>query len=227
MGRDRYLRAWLKDAALADIASRDEVIVRQWAKPGSRHDRLVRVTKLALPLLILGLLVVLAIAPFDRRGDASFILDKNKVSAASERMRVEAARYTGTDAKGQKFAIDANRAIQPTSDRPIVDIEGMRARLDLERGPTSIVAVNAHYNIDEQKIAVDGPVKVSGPDGYRLETRDVGINLKNRNLASRGPVSGEMKLGHFEAGRISADLGTHEVVLDKGVRLKIRQGAVR
>ena len=170
---------------------------------------------------------MLAIAPFDKRGDASFILDKNKVSAAHERMRVEAARYTGTDAKGQKFSINADRAIQPTSDRPVVDIEGMRARLDLERGPLSIVALKGHYNIDDQKVAIDGPVKVAGPDGYRIETRDVGIDLKNHDLASRGPVSGEMRLGHFEAGRMTANLSRREVVLSNGVRLKIRQGAVR
>jgi lipopolysaccharide export system protein LptC len=183
--------------------------------------------KIVLPILIVALLVVLAIAPFDKREDASFILDKNKVAAAQERMRVEAARYTGTDDKGQKFSINADRAIQPTSDRPIVDIHGMRARLDLAKGPLSIVALNGRYNLDEQKIAIDGPVRVAGPDGYRLETRDVGVDLKRRNLASRGRVVGEMRLGKFEAGRMTADLDSRQVVLTDKVRLNIRQGAVR
>jgi lipopolysaccharide export system protein LptC len=212
---------------MSEAAKRDRAVKRHWAEPGSRHDRLVRAAKFVLPILIIALVVVLAIAPFDKRGDVSFILDKNKVDAAQERMRVEAARYTGTDDKGQKFSINADRAIQPTSDRPIVDIEGMRARLDLERGPLSITALNGRYNLDQQKVAIDGPVRVTGPDGYRLETRDVGIDLKNRNLASRGRVVGDMRLGHFEAGRMTANLGTREVVLTGGVRLKIKQGAIR
>jgi len=212
---------------MSEAARRDLAVKRHWAEPGSRHDLFVRATKFVLPILIIGLLVVLAIAPFDKRGDVSFILDKNKVDAAQERMRVEAARYTGTDDKGQKFSISADRAIQPTSDRPIVDIEGMRARLALENGPLSIVALNGRYNLDRQKVSIDGPVRVAGPDGYRLETRDVGIDLKNRNLASRGRVAGDMRLGHFEAGRMTADLGTREVVLTDGVRLKIKQGAIR
>jgi len=212
---------------MSELARRDRAAKRHWAEPGGNHDRLVRVTRIVLPILILALLVILAIAPFDRRGDASFILDKNKVDAAQERMRVEAARYTGTDDKGQGFLISADRAIQPTSDRPVVDIEGMRARLDLARGPLSIQAQRGRYNLDQQKVAVDGPVRVVGPDGYRLETRDVGIDLKRRTLASSGRVVGDMRLGHFEAGRISADLGTRIVVLDGGVRLNIRQGAVR
>lgn len=212
---------------MSEAARRDLAAKRHWAEPGSRHDRVVRATKFVLPILILALLVILAIAPFDRRGDVSFIFDKNKVDSAQERMRVEAARYTGTDNKGQTFAINADRAIQPTSDRPVVDIMGMRAQLDLERGPLSIVAPRGSYNLDQQKVAIDGPVRVAGPDGYRLETRDVGIDLKNRTLASRGRVAGEMRLGQFEAGRMSADLGTREVVLSDGVRLNIRQGAIR
>ena len=212
---------------MSEAARHERAVRRHWAEPGSRHDKVVRATKFGLPVAIAGLVALLAIAPFDKRGDVSFILDKNKVDEAQERMRVEAARYTGTDDKGQMFAISADRAIQPTSDQPIVDIEGMRARLDLARGPLSIVALRGRYDLDRQSVSVDGPVRVVGPDGYRLETRDVGIDLKSRQLASRGPVTGAMRLGRFEAGRLSADLGTREVRLTGGARLKIVQGAVR
>jgi hypothetical protein len=36
-----------------------------------------------------------------------------------------------------------------------------------------------------------------------------------------------MELGEFQAGRLSAGLDSRTVTLDKGVRLKIYQGAVR
>jgi len=65
------------------------------------------------------------------------------------------------------------------------------------------------------------------PGGFLLETRDVMVDLKGRTLASAGPVSGQMRLGNFQAGRLSADLGERKVVLDGGARLKIVQGAVR
>jgi len=212
---------------MSEAARRELAQKRHWAEPGSRHDRVVRITKVALPIAIVAFAALLLLAPFDKRGDVSFILDKNKVEEAEERMRVEAARYTGTDDRGQMFSIGADRAIQPTSDQPVVAIEGMRARLDLARGPLSIVALRGRYNLDQQRVAIDGPVRVAGPDGYRLETRNVGIDLKSRQLASRGRVSGAMRLGEFEAGRLSADLGTREVLLTGGVRLKIVQGAVR
>ena len=212
---------------MSEAADRKHEIKRHWAEPGGRHDAVIRLVKFGLPILIVGLTIMLAIAPFERRGDVSFILDKNEVEQARERMRVEQARYTGEDNKGQKFLIVADRAVQQSSDVPVVTIEGMRARLDLTRGPLSIAALKGRYDLEQEMVAVDGPIRVVGPDGYRLATRDVTVNLDQRTMRSHGRVSGEMPLGHFEAGNLNADLDERTVRLDGGVRLKIVQGTVR
>ncbi len=212
---------------MSEAAHRRQEIKRHWAEPGSRHDAVVRATKYGLPVVIVALVFTLAIAPFEKRGDVSFILDKNKVDEARERMRVEQARYVGEDNKGQKFEIVADRAVQQSSNVPVVMIEGMRARLNLARGPLSIAALKGNYDLEQEQMLVDGPIRVVGPDGYRLATRDVRVDLDKRTMQSSGPVSGSMKLGQFQAGKLSADLDERTVRLDRGVRLKIYQGAVR
>ena len=212
---------------MSEAATRVRIVKQRWAEPGSAHDRLVRWSKVVLPSAVGVLIAVLAVAPLDKRGDVSFILDKKKVESAQERMRVETARYVGADNKGQKFEITAQRAIQRSSDVPVVDIEGMFARLAMLNGPLMIAANQGQYDLDSQQVQVSGPVRVVGPDGYRLETRDVRVDLKSRKLASSGPVAGQMRLGQFQAGRLQADLGERKVVLDGGARLKIVQGAVR
>jgi lipopolysaccharide export system protein LptC len=212
---------------MAEAAARRRISKQRWAEPGSAHDWLIKWTKIALPSAVGVLIAVLMLAPLDRKGDVSFILDKKKVENAPERMRVEQARYSGTDDKGQMFAIVANRAIQRSSDVPIVDISGMFARLALPQGPVLIGANQGRYNLDSHQVAINGPVRVAGPNGYRLSTRDVTVNLKQRQLQSSGPVAGEMRLGTFQAGQLHADLENKTVVLDHGARLKIVQGAVR
>jgi lipopolysaccharide export system protein LptC len=187
----------------------------------------VRWAKIALPSAVGVLIAILALAPLDKHSDVSFILDKKKVANAPEQLRVEQARYVGTDDKGQEFTMLAKRAIQPSSAEPVVDITGMFARLNMQQGPLFVAANQGRYNLDTQKVNVDGPVKVVGGDGYRLMTRDVTVDLKQKQLASEGPVSGSMRLGQFQAGQLHADLGTRTVVLDHGARLKIVQGAVR
>jgi lipopolysaccharide export system protein LptC len=212
----------MSEAAIRRTAAR-----RHWAQAGSRHDKLVRFFKIALPSAVGAMIGWLAMAPLEDRGDVSFILDKTKVENAAERMRVDSARYVGQDNKGQPFEIVARSALQRSSEVPVVDIRGMLARLGLPQGPLTIAANQGHYDLDAQRVAIDGPVRLAGPNGYQLETRDVTVDLKERQLSSAGRVSGKMRLGSFEAGTLSADLDQRNVVLGGGARLKIVQGAVR
>jgi lipopolysaccharide export system protein LptC len=212
---------------MSELANKERADKQRWAVPGSAHDAIVRWSKIALPSAVGVLIAVLAFAPLQKHGDVSFILDKKKVASAPERMRVESAHYVGADNKGQRFEITANRAIQRSSDVPIVDIEGMFAQLAMAQGPLMIAANNGRYDLDQQKMDVTGAVRLVGPDGYRLETRDVTVDLKQRQMQSAGPVSGQMRLGQFQAGHLQADLDDRKVVLNGGTRLKIVQGAVR
>ena len=133
----------------------------------------------------------------------------------------------GPVTRGGRFEVVARSAVQRSSDLPIVDIRGMLARLWLDQGPVTLVANAARYNIDRQLVQVLGPIRVAGPDGYRLATSDVRVDLKAREVTGSGGVKGEMTLGQFTAGRLRADLAERKVILDQGARLKITQGAVR
>ena len=102
---------------MSEAATKGRIVRQRWAVPGSAHDKLVRWSKVVLPMAVGVLVAVLAVAPLGKNGDVSFILDKKKVENAPERMRVEAARYVGADNKGQQFQISANSAIQRSGDR--------------------------------------------------------------------------------------------------------------
>jgi lipopolysaccharide export system protein LptC len=212
---------------MVETRAQEREVQQRWAEPGSGHDRIIRWTKILLPSLVGILLAILALAPLEKKGDVSFILDKKKVQSAPERMRVESAQYTGTDNKGQQFVMVANRAIQQSSDTPLVDIHGMFAKLAQSQGPVLISADKGRYNLDTQRVAIDGPVKVAGSDGFQLNTSNVLVDLNDRLLASEGPAEGALRLGKFRANHIRADLDDHKVVLDGRARLKIVQGAVR
>lgn len=212
---------------MSELANKERATKQRWAVPGSSHDRIVRFAKIALPSAVGIVIAFLAMAPLDKRGDVSFILDKKKVENAPERMRVEQARYIGEDNRGQKFQITADRALQRSSEQPIVDIWGMLARFGLADGPVTVAANQGRYNLDQQRVAVQGPVRVSGPDGEQLATRDVMVDLKQHTVVSNGGVTGRTELGEFQANRLHANLADRTVVLDGGARLKIVQGAVR
>ena len=212
---------------MSRAADRERAQKRAFAEPGSAHDNFVRYAKIGFPVVAGLMLLALLVAPFGDEGDVSFILDKNEVATATERMRLEGARYTGVDDDGQPFLIVAKRAIQPTSDVPLVRIRGMAGRLLSSDGPIVLAAGKGSYDLDAQQVAVDGPINFSAPDGYRLRAEDVEVDLKSHMVRSTGPVSGTMTLGEFSAGGLTADLDKRTVTLFGGTRLKIVQGAVR
>jgi lipopolysaccharide export system protein LptC len=167
------------------------------------------------------------LSPLSREKEISFLLDKSKVDVARERLKVQSAQYRGVDNEGRPFTIEAKQAVQATSTEPVVDITGMAARIQLADGPASLRADRARYNMETQKVDVMGPILFDAADGYRLETRDVSVNLNNRTLASGGRVEGKMPLGRFSAGAMSVDLPSRKVVLSGRARLHIVQGGLR
>lgn len=213
--------------AAADLAGGGRRSGRSWAAPGGARDAVIRTLKIVLPLLIGVLAAYLALAPLTRGKEISFLLDKNKVEVAPERLRATSARYQGLDNRGRPFAIQADSAVQATSREQVVDINGMAARILLAEGPATLTAGRGRYDLTEEKVDVIGPILFTAADGYRIRTRDVTVSLDNRTMASDSRVDGEMPLGRFSADRMQADLPDRRVVLEGRARLHIVQGGLR
>ncbi len=194
---------------------------RRWALPGSAHDRIVATANWVLPVLIGVLTAFLVMAPLTTGGDVSFVLDKNKVEVAKERLKIQSARYRGEDGKGQPFELTAGSAIQKSSAEPIVRLQKLAADIRLSDGPASLVANQGRYNMDTEQVTMEGPIAFRGPDGYTLDTHDATVDLKTRRLQSGGAVTGTVRQGTFSANRLDADLDTHTVTLTGNARLHI------
>jgi lipopolysaccharide export system protein LptC len=194
-----------------------------WAMPGSSHDRIIAVARVTLPAAVVVLTLALAAAPITSGRDISFVLSKDRVTTAKERMRVTQALYRGEDSKGQPFQLNARSAVQQTSADPIVKLDTLSAKIQLPAGAATIVSPKGRYNLNNQRVALDGPVDFHTADGYHLSTHDVDLDMKTRRLASRNPVTGTMPLGVFSSDRMQADLDQKVVVLDGHARLHMTQ----
>ena len=200
---------------------------QQWAAPGSNHDRLVRTLGVGLPIGIGVLFAFLVMAPLTAGGEVSFVLDKNKVEVAKERLKIQSATYRGEDAKGQKFALNAGSAIQQSSAQPIVQLNRLAAGIQLSDGPAEIKANTGRYDMDSEQVKIVGPIAVRAANGYRLDTSDATIDLKQRRMQSAGAVTGTVPQGNFSANAMRADLEGRTVTLDGNARLRIVPGRTR
>lgn len=204
-------------------AEQQRHVRRHWARPGGSHDRVVHTLRNWLPVGVGVLTALLATAPFTGGDKVSFVLDKNRVEVAKERMRVTEALYRGEDSKGQPFSLRAGSAVQKSSREPIVDLKDLSARMLLSEGPAVLSAQKGRYDMESERVAVDGPVLFEAAGGYRLTTRDVGIDLKTRRMRSAGRVDGRIPLGTFSADHLEADMEARTVTLSGRASLRIEQ----
>ncbi len=188
---------------------------------------MIKRTGVVLPMLIGALAAVLVIAPLTKRSEISFMLNKDKVGMASERMKVSEALYRGEDNKGRPFSLHAGGATQKTSKVPVVEMQNLSARIVLDDGPAVLRTPSASYDMNRETVRVPGALLFESADGYRMTTRGVRVDLKSRTMASDTPVEGRMPLGTFRGDRMRADLNTKTVVLEGHARLHIVQGAAR
>ncbi len=212
---------------MSRLAEEQRNVRQHWALPGSSHDRLIATLKTVLPIGVGILAAFLTAAPFTHSSEVSFVLDKNKVEVAKERMRVSEALYRGEDGKGQPFSLRAGSAVQKSSREPIVDLNDMSARILMADGPAVLEASKGRYDMDSERVAIDGAVQFQSAGGYRLTTRDVGIDLKTRKMASRGRVDGRMPVGTFTADHLEADMAARTVTLKGRARLRIDQNGLK
>ena len=191
------------------------------ALPGSSRDVLFGVLKWLLPVLALALLALIVILPLTKVQEFSFLLAKDKVGVASERLRIDQAQYRGETGRGEAFVISAAGAVQRSSAVPIVELKTLTAKLSMSDGPATVTAPSGRYFMDTQKLQIAGPVAVESASGFSLDSATVNVDLNTRRVATAAPVTGTLPIGSFSAGNLSADIQGRKVVLGGGAHLRI------
>jgi lipopolysaccharide export system protein LptC len=171
------------------------------AAPGSGHDRLVRALRVVLPAVIGILLALLVFSPFTNTLELSFLLDKDEVNVAPERMRVNKALYRGADNKGRAFTLEAGSAVQKSSLDPTIRLRNLNAQIQLDEGPASVTAENGLYDLQDQSVRVTGPLSVKSADGYSVVANDVALGLKDQIVRGTGQINVSSAKGYSSTAR--------------------------
>ncbi len=198
-----------------------------FAAPGSSLDKIVRALAVGLPALVGVIAAMMLITPLSPRGEVSFLLDRNKVAVADDRLRVDNAMYRGEDSNGRPFSLMAGSAVQQSNAVPLVELDRLTARLLLPDGPAVLSAPRGTYDIDDEQVGIPGIVRFTAADGYELSARNVTIDLPSRTLVGEGRVGGEIPAGRFEADSMRADLAARTIVLDGDASLLMVPGRLR
>lgn len=197
------------------------------AAPGGSHDRMVRVLARVLPMGVGVIAALMIITPLSPRGEVSFLLDRNKVAVIDDRLSVDNAMYRGRDNQGRPFSLLAGDAVQRSSAEGLVRMRDLVAQLLLNDGPARLSAEGGTYDIDKEIVAVNGPVRLTASDGYRMTASGVSVDLKSRTLRGDAGVEGAIPAGTFSANTMSADLAARTITLEGNAHFTMIPGQLR
>ena len=200
---------------------------QHFAAPGGSLDRAVRLLAWLLPALVGSVFALMVITPLSPRGEVSFLLDRNKVDIANNRLSVDSALYRGQDEQGRPFSISADQAVQRSASVPVVLMRELQARILLQGGPAALVADRGSFQLEEDVVTIDGMVRFTASDGYTMEARNVLIDLADKTMLGRGGISGVIPAGTFSANSIVADLEERSIALDGNARMRMVPGQLR
>ena len=192
------------------------------ARPGSRHDRVMALLKWLLPALALAVLATIIIWPLTKVSEFSFLLAKDNVGVAAERLRIDNAVYRGETEKGEAFTISTVGAVQRSSAVAIVELARLKATLLMAEGPAVVTAPSGRYFIETDKLQVAGPVRLDSAAGYTLDSDTVDIDLNTRQVTTDKPVTGTLPIGSFSAGSLRGDIQGRQLIMTGGAHLRIR-----
>ncbi len=195
--------------------------------PGSVHDYLIKALRIIFPMIIVALITFLILAPLTVNNEFSFVLDKENVDIAPERLKVTDALYRGHDGKGRPFSLKAGSAVQKSSDAPILDMEDFVGRIILNSGPAILSGKRGSYNLDNEVMRVNGPLQYESLAGNEFTVSNVEIQLRNQSFESFDKVKGKTEFGTFNANRIKGALGSRKITLSGNVNGVSKFGSYR
>ncbi|MGB7404407.1 MAG: LPS export ABC transporter periplasmic protein LptC, partial [Pacificimonas sp.] len=172
------------------------------------------------------ILAATLIWPLTQQREFSFILSKDRVDMAGDRMRLADVVYRGEDSEGRRFRITAGRGLQSSSADPRVVLMDLDARLEMDGGVARIEAPRGVYDLENERLTATGPVRMRRADGYRLVTSDIVIDLPSRtataaNADDADRIVGALPIGTFAGDKLSVDLEARTLILEGRTRMRI------
>lgn len=169
---------------MTERADKNRTRLQKWAAPGGSHDFMVRALKVVLPSVIGALLALLAFSPFTNQRELSFILAKDKVDKAEDRMRVTEATYRGEDDLGRPFFLRAGSAVQKSAAIPTLAMSDLVGQITTNDGLASIKAGQSIYDLAGETVRVPGQLAFDSGSGYQLIADNAVLALNSRKLKS-------------------------------------------
>jgi lipopolysaccharide export system protein LptC len=198
--------------------------VERLIRASRRHSRIVRFTRVALPVGIVIALTALVLVTYL---EPMRMLEKlpavsGKLAIQGSKITMEAPRIAGFTRDSRSYEMTAETAVQDIAKPDVVDLKNLRATVELP-GPNlvQISSGSGVYNTKTEQLLMRDQVTFATAHGYRGKLREAAVDVKQGNIVSDHPVELVLPDGLLKANRIEILESGDLVRFDNGVVLNL------
>jgi lipopolysaccharide export system protein LptC len=189
-----------------------------------RHSMLVRVVRIALPAAVIvgltGLVLNTYFKPmqiFEKLPSIS-----GKLAVQGSKITMELPRIAGFTRDARAYELNAETAVQDITRPDIVELQNLRAKMELQDKDVVQVTANAGtYNTKADRIMLRDQIVVTSQQGYKALLREAAVEMKKGNVISEQPVEITLPNGMLRANRLEITDSGEVIRFERGVVLNL------
>jgi len=195
--------------------------VEHAVRVAGRHSVAVRVVRIGLPIAVVigltGLVLNTYFKPmqiFEKLPSVS-----GKLAVQGSKITMELPRIAGFTRDQRAYELNAETAVQDIAKPDIVEIQNLRAKMELQDKDVVQVTANAGtYNTKADKIVLRDQIVVTSQQGYKAVLREAAVEMKKGNVISEQPLEITLPNGTLKANRLE--------IIDSGDVIRFERGVV-
>jgi len=172
-------------------------------RPAGRRTRIIRLLRIGLPLVAVGLLASVFLSGEPRVTDATLTFSEADLKAMHSGLQITSPQLSGASMAGDIYDFSASVVRPDSLDFSVADISELVGSIAYVDGPTvHITSQSAQLNLLTRNMILETGIELRTSDGYRASADRVEVDGDEAIIKALGNVSADGPLGHVEANRM-------------------------
>ena len=187
-----------------------------------RHSRLVRFLRIGIPVFVVVVLAVTALAAYFNplRMLGRLPLDLGNLVVAGTKITMEQPRISGFTQDNRAYDLSARAAAQDMTQPDLVELRELQARIDMQdKSKVEVSATSGVYDSKLETLTLRQNILLTSSTGYAARLSEAVIDVRKGNVVSEKPVSVDLLNGTLNANRLEVVDAGESVVFGGGVAM--------
>ena len=194
-----------------------------------RHSRLVRVVRLAIPVILLGAIAFgLIAASFNplRMLTAALPLDFDSLVVSGTKITMQQPRIAGFSRDSRPYELTARAAAQDVTKPNTIELQGIHGKSEMpDQSVFEMTADGGIYNSKTDILTLRQNVIFKSTSGFEVHLSEAVVDVHNNNMVSEKPVEVRLQQGIINANRMELVDSGDTIRFGNGVTVVMTSGS--